>query len=186
MSEEFIIQEYRKRMDGALGALKSELSGLRTGRVNASLLDNIKVEVYGTLLPLNQVGSISVPEPRMLSVSVWDKSQIAAVDKALRKSSLGLNPIMDGQILRIPVPSLTEERRQVLVKVAGNYSENTRIAVRNIRRDAMDKLKRMEKEALMSQDEQKAHSDDVQDMTDSVIEVIDGILQSKTEEIMRI
>jgi len=134
MAGEFNLKDYRKRMDGALSSLKSEFAGLRTGRANAALLDNITVSAYGSDVPLNQVGSVSVPEPRMLVVSVWDKGQVAAVDKALRTSSLGLNPVMDGQTLRIPMPPLTEERRRDLTKIAGQYSENAKIAVRNVRR----------------------------------------------------
>jgi len=173
-------------MDGALSSLKSEFAGLRTGRANAALLDNITVSAYGSDVPLNQVGSVSVPEPRMLVVSVWDKGQVAAVDKALRTSSLGLNPVMDGQTLRIPMPPLTEERRRDLTKIAGQYSENAKIAVRNVRRDAMDTLKKLEKSGDMSEDEQKAHEGDVQKATDDVINDIDTALETKSAEIMQV
>jgi len=186
MAGEFNLKEYRKRMDGAVSSLKSEFGGLRTGRANASLLDNITVSAYGSDVPLNQVGSVSVPESRMLMVSVWDKTQVAAVDKALRTSNLGLNPVMDGQTLRIPMPPLTEERRRDLTKVAGQYAESAKIAVRNVRRDAMDTLKKLEKNGDMSEDEQKAHEGDVQKATDAVIKEIDDSLETKSAEIMQV
>jgi len=186
MTGEFNLKEYRKRMDGAVSSLKSEFGGLRTGRANASLLDNITVSAYGSDMPLNQVGSVSVPEARMLVVNVWDKTQVAAVDKALRTSNLGLNPVMDGQTLRIPMPPLTEERRRDLTKVAGQYAESAKIAVRNVRRDAMDTLKKLEKNGDMSEDEQKAHEGDVQKATDAVIKEIDDSLESKSAEIMQV
>ncbi|WP_416877737.1 ribosome recycling factor [Litorimonas sp.] len=183
---DFKVAEYRKRMDGALAALKSEFGGLRTGRANAGLLDGIHVNAYGSEVPLNQVGSVSVPEARMLMVSVWDKTMVAAVEKALRQSTLGLNPITDGQTLRIPMPPLTEERRRDLAKVAGTYSENAKIAVRNVRRDAMDTLKKMEKDSEISEDEHKAHSNDVQKATDAVIADIEKALEHKSKEIMQV
>ena len=183
---DFKMADYRKRMDGALAALKSEFSGLRTGRANAGLLDGIHVNAYGSEMPLNQVGSVSVPEARMLLVSVWDKTMVAAVEKALRQSTLGLNPITDGQTLRIPMPPLTEERRRDLTKVAGTYSENAKIAVRNVRRDAMDTLKKLEKASEISEDEHKAHSADVQKATDTVIGQIDSALEHKSKEIMQV
>ena len=186
MAGEFNLKEYRKRMDGAVSSLKSEFGGLRTGRANASLLNNITVSAYGSDVPLNQVGSVSVPESRMLMVSVWDKTQVAAVDKALRTSNLGLNPVMDGQTLRIPMPPLTEERRRDLTKVAGQYAESAKIAVRNVRRDAMDTLKKLEKNGDMSEDEQKAHEGDVQKATDAVIKEIDDSLETKSAEIMQV
>ena len=148
--------------------------------------DGIHVNAYGSEVPLNQVGSVSVPEARMLMVSVWDKTMVAAVEKALRQSTLGLNPITDGQTLRIPMPPLTEERRRDLAKVAGTYSENAKIAVRNVRRDAMDTLKKLEKSSEISEDEQKAHSSDVQKATDTVIGQIDSALEHKTKEIMQV
>jgi len=183
---DFKMADYRKRMDGALASLKSEFSGLRTGRANAGLLDGIHVNAYGSEMPLNQVGSVSVPEARMLLVSVWDKTMVAAVEKALRQSTLGLNPITDGQTLRIPMPPLTEERRRDLTKVAGTYSENAKIAVRNVRRDAMDTLKKLEKASEISEDEHKAHSADVQKATDTVIGQIDSALEHKSKEIMQV
>ena len=186
MAGEFNLSDYRKRMDGALSALKTEFSGLRTGRANSALLDNIKVMAYGSETPLNQVASISVPEARMLVVNVWDKSQVESVDKALRQSNLGINPVMDGQTLRIPMPPLTEERRRDLTKVAGSYSENAKVAVRNVRRDAMDTLKKLEKAGDMGEDEQKAHGEDVQKATDAVIADIDNALETKSAEIMQV
>lgn len=183
---DFELKSYRQRMEGALAALKTEFSGLRTGRANTALLDNVTVTAYGSTMPLNQVGSVSVPESRMLTVSVWDKSQVAAVERALRESNLGLNPVVDGQTLRIPLPPLTEERRKDLVKVAGTYTENARIAVRNVRRDAMDTLKQLEKDGKMSEDEQKAHGEDVQKATDEMIKSMDKALAEKTEEIMQV
>jgi len=182
----FDLESYRKRMDGAIASLKTEFSGLRTGRANTALLDNIMVKAYGADTPLNQVGAVSVPEPRMLSVQVWDKTVIGAVDRALRESPLGINPIVDGQTLRIPMPPLTEERRRELTKVAGTYSENARIAVRNVRRDAMDTLKKLEKASDISEDEQKKFGDDVQKATDSVIANIDSALSDKCDEIMQV
>lgn len=186
MSNEFDLGEYRRRMDGAVASLKTEFSGLRTGRANPALLDNITVSVYGSEMPLNQVGSISVPEPRMLTVSVWDKTAVAGVERAIRESSLGLNPVVDGQTMRIPLPPLTEERRKELVKIAGQYSESAKVAVRNVRRDAMDTLKRLEKDGHMGEDEQKAHSNDVQKATDDVIANIDSSLEEKSAEIMQV
>lgn len=183
---DFNLADYRKRMDGALASLRTEFSGLRTGRANAALLDNVTVNAYGSEMPLNQLGSVSVPESRMLLVSVWDKTMVASVEKALRQSSLGLNPVTDGQTLRIPMPPLTEERRRDLTKVAGQYAESAKIAVRNVRRDAMDTLKKLEKASDISEDEQKAHSDDVQKATDDVIREVDRILGLKSEEIMQV
>jgi len=181
----FDLDSYRKRMDGAVSALKTEFSGLRTGRANTALLDNISVKAYGGDTPLNQVGAVSVPEPRMLSVQVWDKTVLAAVERALRESPLGINPIIDGQTIRIPMPPLTEERRKDLTKVAGTYSENAKIAVRNVRRDAMETLKKAEKDG-MSEDERKAHEGDVQKATDAVISEIESALDIKSAEIMQV
>ena len=182
----FNLSDYRKRMDGALEALRKDFAGLRTARANAALLDGIMVSAYGSDMPINQVGSVSVPEARMLSVSVWDKTMVGPVEKALRQSSLGLNPVVDGQTLRIPMPPLTEERRRDLTKVAGTYAENAKIAVRNVRRDAMNTLKRLEKDSEMSENEQKAHEKDVQTATDEVVGNIDEALSTKSEEIMQV
>jgi ribosome recycling factor len=186
MSNEFDLKAFRRRMDGAVASLKTEFSGLRTGRANAALLDGITVSAYGSEMPLNQVGSVSVPEPRMLLVSVWDKTQVAPVERALRESKLGINPVVDGTSIRIPLPPLTEDRRKDLSKVASSYAENAKVAVRNVRRDAMDTLKGLEKDGHMGEDEQKAHADDVQKQTDDVIALIEEALGVKTEEIMQV
>lgn len=182
----FKIDDYKKRMDSALTALTGEFSGLRTGRASASLLDPVHVEAYGGNTPLNQVAGVTVPEPRMISVQVWDKAIVPAVDKAIRASNLGLNPIIDGQNLRIPIPPLTGERRAELAKVAGKYAEQARVAVRNVRRDAMDHLKKLEKEHVISQDEQKKLNEDVQKTTDDHVKKIDEALKHKEEEIMQV
>jgi ribosome recycling factor len=185
-SPPFKLEDYKKRMDGALSALAHEFNGLRTGRASPSLLDPIMVEAYGASSPLTSVASVSVPEPRMISVNVWDKSVVGAVDKAIRSSNLGLNPIMDGQTLRIPIPPLTGERRTELAKVAGKYAEQQRIAVRNIRRDAMEHLKKLEKEHGISEDEHKRHGAEVQKATDDHIKKIDDTLRHKEEEIVQV
>jgi len=173
-------------MDGAVSALRNEFSGLRTGRANAALLDGIMVEAYGQMTPINQVASVSVPESRMLLVSVWDKSQVASVERALRQSNLGINPVIDGQTMRIPMPPLTEERRKDLTKIASGYAENAKIAVRNVRRDAMETVKKLEKNGEMSEDELKAHEADIQKATDNVINTIDENVKIKSEEIMQV
>ncbi len=182
----FKLEEYKKRMDGAIASLNNEFGGLRTGRASPSLLDPIQVDAYGANSPLNQVASVTVPEPRMISVQVWDKAVVSAVDKAIRSANLGLNPIVDGQTLRIPIPPLTGERRQELAKVAGKYAEQQRIAVRNVRRDAMEHLKKLEKEHVISQDEHKRHNEEVQKATDEHIRKIDELLRHKEEEIMQV
>ena len=186
MSNDFDLKDIKRRMDGAISALRTEFSGLRTGRAHTALLDNITVEAYGSQVPIKQVGAVSVPEPRMLTVQVWDKSQLGAVERALRESNLGINPMTDGQLIRIPMPALTEERRRDLTKIAGGYSETAKIAVRNVRRDGMETLKRMEKASDISEDEQKAHEKDVQSATDQAIKDIDDALETKTAEIMQI
>ena len=182
----FDIGDLDRRMHAAIDALKRELSGLRTGRASANLLDPVMVNVYGQKMPLNQVGSVSVPEPRMLAVQVWDKAAVSAVDKAIREANLGLNPIIDGQILRLPVPALTSERRQDLVKLAHKYTENSRVAVRNVRREGMDLLKKLEIDGKMSQDEQRGTSTKVQELTDKIIKEIDQILATKEAEINKV
>ncbi len=182
----FKLEDYKKRMDGALNALTHEFSGLRTGRASPSILDPITVEAYGAVSPLIQVASVTVPEPRMISVQVWDKAIVSAVDKAIRASNLGLNPIMDGQTLRIPIPPLTGERRTELAKVAGKYAETARVAVRNVRRDAMDHLKKLEKDHVISEDEHKRQGADVQKATDDHIKKIDDAFRHKEEEIMQV
>lgn len=175
----------KKRMDGALAALRTEFASLRTGRASASMLDPVTVEAYGSPTPINQLGTITVPEPRMVLINVWDKSLVNAVDKAIRNSGLGINPQMDGTILRLPIPELNEERRRDLTKVAGQYAEQARIAVRNVRRDGMDQLKKA-KAAGMSEDDQKMWQDEIQELTDAAIKRIDAALDAKQEEIMQI
>ncbi|MDA0703923.1 MAG: ribosome recycling factor, partial [Proteobacteria bacterium] len=160
-------------MDGALEALRKEFAGLRTGRASTALLDSITVEAYGSQMPLNQVASVSVPEARMLAVQVWDNSVIKSVEKAIRESDLGLNPQTEGNLVRVPIPELSEERRIEMTKIAGRYAEQARVAVRNVRRDGMDTLKRMEKESEISQDEHRVRSGDIQEITDSHIKSID-------------
>lgn len=180
------LKTYRDRMDRSVTALKEEFSGLRTGRAHAGLLDPVKVDAYGSSSPLSAVAAISVPEPRMISVSVWDKSMVGPVEKAIRGADLGLNPIVDGQMLRIPVPPLTEERRKDLAKLAGKYAEQQKIAVRNVRRDANDDLKKAEKAGEISQDEQKKMEAEVQKDTDAAIKRIDDTLKTKEVEIMQV
>jgi ribosome recycling factor len=161
--------DIERRMSGAVDSLKSDLSGLRTGRANASLLDPVQVEVYGSLMPLNQVASVSAPEPRMLSVQVWDRANVTAVEKGIARANLGLNPMIDGQTLRLPMPDLTEERRRDLAKLAGKYAENAKIAIRNVRRDGMEMLKEDEKKKDISEDERKRFEDEVQKLTDKFV-----------------
>jgi ribosome recycling factor len=180
------LQSYRDRMDKAVAALKEEFNGLRTGRANVGLLDPVQVQAYGSSAPLNSVAAISVPEPRMIAVSVWDKSMVGPVEKAIRAAGLGLNPIVDGQTLRIPVPPLTEERRKELAKLAGKYAEQQKIAIRNIRRDANDDLKKAEKASDISQDDQKKMETEVQKDTDAAIKRVDEALKTKEQEIMQV
>lgn len=175
----------KKRMDGALSALRTEFASLRTGRASASMLDPVTVEAYGSPTPINQLGTITVPEPRMVLINVWDKSLVNAVDKAIRNSGLGINPQMDGTILRLPIPELNEERRRDLTKVAGQYAEQARIAVRNVRRDGMDQLKKA-KAAGLPEDDHKMWHDEIQDLTDAAIKKIDAALDAKQDEIMQI
>lgn len=176
--------DLERRMAGAVEALKHDLQGLRTGRASTSLLDPVVAEVYGSPMPLNQVATVSTPEPRLLSVQVWDKSAVSAVDKAIRSAGLGLNPIVDGTTLRIPIPDLTEERRKELAKLAGQYAEKARIAVRNVRRDGMDALKTDEKKGVISEDERKRSETEVQKMTDSTIAELDAAAAAKEKEIL--
>lgn len=186
MSDGVDFKDLQRRMDGAVSAFKSDLASLRTGRASVNLLDPVMVEAYGSPMPVNQVATVSVPEPRMISVSVWDKSQVQAVDKAIRESNLGFNPIVDGVNLRIPLPELNEERRKELAKIAHQYAENARIAARNVRRDGMDHLKKAEKDGEISQDEHHSSSDRVQKMTDDIIAEIDMLLEEKEAEIMQV
>ena len=176
--------DLERRMHGAVESLKSDLSGLRTGRAHTALLDPVTVEVYGAHMPLNQVASVSAPEPRMLSVQVWDKSNVGPVDKAIRSAGLGLNPIVDGQNVRLPIPDLTEERRKELAKLAGQYAEKARVAARNVRRDGMDTLKTDEKKGEISEDERKRAETEVQKLTDSTIADIDAAAATKEKEIL--
>ncbi len=176
--------DLERRMKGAVEALKGDLSGLRTGRANAALLDPVMVTVYGSNMPLNQVATVSVPEPRMISVQVWDKSNIGPVEKAIRSAGLGLNPINDGNTLRLPIPDLTEERRKELAKLAGQYAEKARIAVRNVRRDGMEMLKADENKKEISEDERKRAETEVQKLTDEIIKAIDEAASHKEKEIM--
>jgi ribosome recycling factor len=186
MSEiEIDVDALQKRMDGALTSLRMEFSSLRTGRASASMLDPVMVEAYGSPTPINQLGTITVPEPRLVLVNVWDKSLVNAVDRAIRNSGLGINPQMDGTILRLPIPELNEERRRDLTKVAGQYAEHAKVAVRNVRRDGMDQLKKA-KAAGMSEDDQKMWQDEIQELTDAAIKRIDAALDAKQEEIMQI
>jgi len=179
------IDALEKRMDGALNALKGEFSSLRTGRASASILEPVMVDAYGSMMPLNQCGTVNVPEPRMVTVNVWDKGLVAAVEKAIRNSGLGINPVVDGTILRLPIPELNEERRQELAKVAGQYAENARVAVRNVRRDGMDQVKKLKSDG-MSEDDQKYWSEVIQETTDNAIKAIDTALETKQEEIMQV
>ncbi len=173
-----------RRMHGALESLKHDLNGLRTGRANTSLLDPIQVEVYGSNMPLNQVATVSAPEPRLLSVQVWDKANMTPVEKAIRNAGLGINPITDGQNIRLPIPDMTEERRKELVKLAHSYAEKAKIAVRNVRRDGNDSLKTDEKKKIISEDDRKRSETEVQKMTDGLIGDIDVALASKEKEIL--
>ena len=180
------ISELKRRMQGAIQSLKQELGGLRTGRASASLLDPIQVEAYGSHMPLNQLATVSVPEPRLISVQVWDRSMVHAVEKAIANSQLGLTPSTEGQVLRLRIPELNEERRKELVKVAHKYSETARIAVRHVRRDGLDLLKKMEKDHKISEDDEKRMSGEVQKATDQMITEIDQVLAQKEKEIMTV
>lgn len=186
MSDAVDFAELKRRMDGAVSALRHDLAALRTGRASANLLDTVHVDAYGSKMPLNQVATISVPEPRMLSVQVWDKSMVAAVEKGIREANLGLNPITDGVNLRIPLPELNEERRRELVKLAHTYAENARVAARHVRRDGMDHLKKSEKDGDIGQDDMHRMADQVQKLTDDTIGDIDAAMAHKEEEIMQV
>jgi ribosome recycling factor len=178
--------ELGRRMDGAVATVKSELNGLRTGRASAALLDPVKVEAYGNVSPINQVGTVGTPEPRLITVQVWDKGLVKAVDKAIRDAGLGLNPQTDGQLIRVPLPELNEERRKELVKLAHKYAEAGRVAVRNVRRDGMDALKKAEKDGKIGQDEHHKLADELQKLTDGHIRDIDQALHGKEQEIMQV
>jgi ribosome recycling factor len=180
------IAKARDRMDKTVAALKEEFTSLRTGRASAGLLEQVMVEAYGATVPITQVAAISVPEPRSLTVSVWDRGVVVSVEKAIRAAGLGLNPVVEGQNLRVPVPPLTEERRRDLAKLAGKYAEQQRIAVRNVRRDAIDELKKAEKDGVITQDELKRMSDEIQGFTDAAIKRVDEMLKTKEQEIMQV
>ena len=181
-----IKKDTSERMEKTLETLRADFGGLRAGRAHASLLDNIMVEAYGNLSPISQVGTISVPDARTLSVSVWDKGLAKSVEKALRESDLGLNPVSDGQLIRIPIPPLSEERRKELVKVAGKYTEQTKVAIRNIRRDALDDVKKLKKDNLISEDDEKKYGNEIQKLTDESIKKIDDMLSQKEKDILQV
>lgn len=180
------LDDLKRRMKGAVNSLKQDLAGLRTGRASSSMLDPITVDVYGSHMPLNQVATISVPESRLISVQVWDRSVAGAVEKAIRESSLGLNPVVEGQLMRIPIPELNEERRQELVRVAHKYAEQAKVAVRHVRRDGMEEVKLLEKEGGIGQDDSRTYSDQVQKLTDETVAEIDQVLHQKEQEIMQV
>lgn len=180
------LDDIKRRMDGAISALHSDFTGLRTGRASMSLLDPVMVEVYGTAMPLNQVATVSVPESRMITVQVWDRGSVGAVDKAIRESGLGLNPVGEGQLIRIPIPELNEERRHELVRVAHKYAEQARVAVRHVRRDGMDAAKREEKDGSIGQDEMHSQNEKIQKLTDDHISEIDSMLAAKETEILQV
>ena len=187
MADEFIIDtdDLQRRMDGALSAMKGEFASLRTGRASSSMLDPITLEVYGQRTPLNQLGTINVPEPRMVTINVWDKTNVPLIEKAIRESGLGINPQLNGAIIMLPIPELNEERRRELSRVAGQYAESARVAVRNIRRDGMDQIKKAKSDG-MSEDDQKFWEESVQELTDSTIKMLDETLDSKQAEIMQV
>ena len=186
MSDEFDLSDLKRRMQGSIASLKHELGGLRTGRASASLIEPVHVDVYGQSMPINQVATISVPESRMLSVQVWDKGVVGAVERAIRDSNLGLSPVTEGQTLRIRIPELNEQRRKEMVKVAHRYAEEARVAVRHVRRDGIDHLKRLLKDKLISEDDEKRHAAEVQKITDQNVSEIDVALATKEKEIMQI
>lgn len=187
MADEFEldIDDLSRRMDGAMTALRHEFASLRTGRASASMVEPVMVDAYGAMTPINQVGTVNVPEPRMVTINIWDKALVSKAEKAIRESGLGINPVVDGTIIRLPIPELNEERRRELSKVAAQYAENARIAIRNVRRDGMDQLKKL-KAGGMSEDDHKIWSDEVQELTDAQIGKIDAALESKQDEIMQV
>ena len=186
MAEEPDIKDLERRMTGAVEVLKREFAGLRTGRASTSLLDPITVDAYGSSMPIGQVATVGAPEPRLLTVQVWDASLVSAVVKAIQEADLGLNPQPDAQLVRVPIPELTEERRQEMAKIAHKYAEQARVAIRNVRRDGMEDLKRKEKDHEISEDEHKAWADDVQKLTDKLIHEVDEALKSKEQEITQV
>jgi ribosome recycling factor len=186
MAQEELLKDLRRRMDGALEVLRKEFGGLRTGRASTSLLEPVQVNAYGGTVPLNQVASVNVPEPRMISVQVWDRSVVKAVDKAIREAGLGLNPQTEGQVIRVPIPELNEERRRELTRVAAKYAEQARVSVRNVRRDGIEALRRLEKDGEISQDEHRKLDREVQQLTDDHIKRIDETLAQKDKEILQV
>ena len=182
---EIDLDAIQRRMEGAMNALKMEFASLRTGRASAQILDPIQVEAYGQMTPINQLGTVNVPEPRMVVINVWDKAMIGKVEKAIRESGLGINPVSDGPLIRLPIPELNEQRRKELTKVAAGYAENTKVAIRNVRRDGMDQIKKA-KAAGMGEDDQKMWSDEVQELTDKFIALVDKQLETKQQEIMQV
>lgn len=185
MADDIDLDDLQRRMDGAMAALKHEFGSLRTGRASSSMLDPVMVDAYGTPTPINQVGTINVPEPRMVTINVWDKQLVGKVEKAIRESGLGINPQLNGTIIMLPIPELNEERRRDLTKVAAQYAESARVAVRNVRRDGMDQIKKAKSDG-MSEDDQKFWSDEVQSLTDKAIATVDASLEAKQAEIMQV
>lgn len=186
MADEALLKDIQRRMDGAIEALRKEFGGLRTGRASASLLEPVVVNAYGSNMPLNQLANINVPEPRLITVNVWDRGLVKAVDKAIREAGLGLNPQTEGQTIRVPIPDLNEERRRELTKVAAKYAEAARVAVRNVRRDGIETLRKQEKDGNISQDEHKKLERDVQNLTDDHIKRVDDTLAQKDKEILQV
>jgi len=187
VAEEFEldIDDLQRRMEGAMASLRQEFASLRTGRASASMVEPVMVDAYGAMTPINQVGTVNVPEPRMVTINIWDKALVSKAEKAIRESGLGINPVVDGTIIRLPIPELNEERRRELSKVAAQYAESARVAIRNVRRDGMDQLKKM-KAGGMSEDDHKIWTDEVQQLTDDQIAKIDAALEAKQEEIMQV
>ena len=188
MSDDFMLDtdDLERRMDGAMANLKTEFASLRTGRASASMLEPVMVDAYGSMTPINQVGTVNVPEPRMVTVNVWDKGLVGKVEKAIRESGLGINPQLNGTIIMLPIPELNEERRRELGKVAGQYAESARVSIRNVRRDGMDQIKKAKNDGHLSEDDQKIWEDEVQEMTDKAIKAVDAALETKQTEIMQV
>lgn len=185
-TDKYDLADLKRRMNGTLSILKSELAGLRTGRATTAILEPVMVDAYGSQMPISQLATVSVPEPRMISVQVWDKSMVPNVEKAIRESDLGLNPVVDGQLLRLPIPELNEERRLEMVKVVHKYGEQAKVAIRHVRRDGMEALKKMEKDGELSQDEQHTQADEVQKLTDEMIEEVDAMVDKKESEVKQV
>ncbi|WP_109464463.1 ribosome recycling factor [Albibacillus kandeliae] len=187
MADEFELDtdDLKRRMDGAMANLRTEFASLRTGRASASMLEPVQVDAYGSMTPINQVGTVNVPEPRMVTINVWDKGLVGKVEKAIRESGLGINPQLNGTIIMLPIPELNEERRRELTKVAGQYAEHARVSIRNVRRDGMDQIKKAKADG-MSEDDQKFWESEVQDLTDAMIKAVDDALENKQAEIMQV